>query len=58
MALDKETGKKLWEYDVNASIAQVGPSIEEGLLLVPTGKIQGLSKDENINGSIVALGLP
>ena len=45
LALDKETGEKLWEYNVNAPIAQVGPSIGNGMLFVPTDKIQGQSKD-------------
>ena len=45
LALDKETGEKLWEYDVNALIPQGGPSIGNGMLLVPTDKIQGQSKN-------------
>lgn len=49
LALDKETGEKLWEYNVDAPIGQVGPSIANGMLFVPTGKIQG---------SIIAFGLP
>ncbi len=57
LALDKETGTKLWEFDVNAEIAPVGPSIGDGMLFVPTGKIQGLPKKEAIQGSIVAFGL-
>jgi alcohol dehydrogenase (cytochrome c) len=36
LALDKETGQKLWEYNVNAAIAQVGPSIGNGMLFVPS----------------------
>jgi alcohol dehydrogenase (cytochrome c) len=60
LALDKQTGKKLWEYNVNAPISIVGPSIGNGMLFVPTGKIQGqqakgMPKGE---GSIVAFGLP
>ena len=64
LALDKRTGNKLWEFDVNAPIGQVGPSIGDGMLFVPTGKgkmkddIQGLPKGEKIGGSIVAFGLP
>jgi glucose dehydrogenase len=59
-----QTGNKLWEFDVNAPIRQVGPSIGDGILFVPTGKgkmkntIQGLPKGEKIGGSIVAFGLP
>ena len=60
LALDKQTGKKLWEYNVNAPISIVGPSIGNGMLFVPTGKIQGqqpkgMPKGE---GSIIAFGLP
>jgi outer membrane protein assembly factor BamB len=60
LALDKKTGKRLWEYDVNAPISPVGPSIGSGMLFVPTGKIQGqLSKHTpKAEGSIVAFGLP
>jgi alcohol dehydrogenase (cytochrome c) len=59
LALDKETGQKLWEYNVNAAIAQVGPSIGNGMLFVPTDKIQVQSKDTpRGEGSIVAFGLP
>ena len=57
LALDKETGTKLWEFDVNAEIAPVGPSIGDGMLFIPTGKIQGLPEKEAIRGSIVAFGL-
>ena len=32
LALDKKTGEKLWEYDVNALIPQGGPSIGNGML--------------------------
>lgn len=39
LALDKQTGSKLWEYNVNAPIAPVGPSIANGILFVPTGKL-------------------
>jgi glucose dehydrogenase len=60
LALDKQTGRKLWEYNVSAPIGIVGPSIGNGMLFVPTGKIQaqqakGMPKGE---GSIVAFGLP
>ena len=61
MALDKETGEKLWEYNVDAPIGEVGPSIANGMLFVPTGKIQGQPKDTSLGGgqgSIVAFGLP
>jgi alcohol dehydrogenase (cytochrome c) len=39
LALDKQTGSKLWEFNVNAPIAPVGPSIANGILFVPTGKL-------------------
>lgn len=40
LALDKDTGKKLWEFIVNAPISTVGPSIGDGMLFITTGKIQ------------------
>jgi alcohol dehydrogenase (cytochrome c) len=59
LALDKKTGQKLWEYNVNAQIGQVGPSIGNGLLFVPTDKIQVQSKNmPRGGGSIVAFGIP
>jgi alcohol dehydrogenase (cytochrome c) len=58
LALDKETGKKLWEYNVNAPIGDVGPSVGDGMLFVPTGKIEGLPREELVGGSVVAFGPP
>jgi alcohol dehydrogenase (cytochrome c) len=59
LALDKETGKKLWEYNVNAAIGQVGPSTGNGTLFVPTDKLQTQAKGTSrVGGSIVAFGLP
>ena len=60
LALDKQTGKKLWQYDVNATISEVGPSIGDGMLFVPTGKVQGQQAKALLKagGSIVAFGLP
>jgi alcohol dehydrogenase (cytochrome c) len=59
LALDKETGRKLWEYDVNAQIGQVGPSIGNGMLFVPTDEVRVQSKGTpKAGGSIVAFGLP
>jgi outer membrane protein assembly factor BamB len=58
MALDKKTGEKLWEYDIDAPIAPVGPSIGGGMLFIPTGKVQGMSEKEDAKGSIIAFGLP
>jgi len=48
----------VWEFDLDAPIGAVGPSIGDGMLFVPTGKIQGLSKEDGGGGSIVAFGLP
>ena len=58
LALDKETGDILWDTNVNAPIAPVGPSIGDGMLLVPTGRMQDFPKEGPIQGSIVAFGLP
>jgi len=58
LALNKDTGEMLWEANVNASIGQVGPSIGDGMLFIPTGKIQGQPKEGRVGGSIVALGPP
>jgi alcohol dehydrogenase (cytochrome c) len=58
LALDKETGKKLWEFNVNAPIGDVGPSVGDGMLFVPTGKIEGLPREERVGGSVVAFGPP
>ena len=58
LALNKENGQKIWEYNINAEIGQVGPSIANGLLFVPTEKIRVDSKDSSRHGgSIVAFGL-
>ena len=60
LALDKETGSKLWEYDLQAPIGQVGPSIGDGMLFVPTGKIYNSQHKVSTNGegSLAAFGLP
>lgn len=57
LALDKETGKKLWEFNVNAPISPVGLSIGDGMLFVPTGKIQGSKDSPSVGGSIIAFGI-
>ncbi len=54
MALDADTGSELWEFNVAASVAIGGPSIGNGVLLVPTGDVQ----TTNAGGYIVAFGLP
>jgi hypothetical protein len=59
LALDKETGQKLWEYNVNAEIGSVGASLANGLVFVPIDKIQTQSKNmPRGGGSIVAFGIP
>jgi outer membrane protein assembly factor BamB len=58
LALDKESGRKLWEYNTNAPIGPVGPSIGNGMLFVPTGKVQGMLNEVKHGGSIIAFGLP
>jgi alcohol dehydrogenase (cytochrome c) len=57
MALDSNTGEKLWEYDVRGSISPVGASIGNGMLFVPTDKVNlypNENDDKEIGGSIVA----
>jgi outer membrane protein assembly factor BamB len=56
MALDKNTGQKLWEFYVGAPVAIGGPSIGQGILLVPTGAPNEVPV--NKGGYIVAFGLP
>jgi alcohol dehydrogenase (cytochrome c) len=58
LALDKESGRKLWEYNTNAPIGPVGPSIGDGMLFVPTGKVDGMPNEVKHGGSIIAFGLP
>ncbi len=57
LALDKETEDRLWEFNVNAPIAPVGPSIGDGMLFVSTGRIQGFPREGSVQGSVVAFGL-
>ncbi|WP_292376886.1 PQQ-binding-like beta-propeller repeat protein, partial [Methanosarcina sp. UBA411] len=54
-AYDAETGKELWEFNVGAPIGIGGPSIGDGMLLVPTGNTGEVA---NPGGYIVAFGLP
>lgn len=55
MALDKDTGKTLWQFRVGAPIGVGGPSLGNNMLYVPTGshEIPALKA-----GAIVAFGLP
>jgi alcohol dehydrogenase (cytochrome c) len=55
-ALDKNTGQKLWEFNVGAPIGIGGPSIGNGTLLVTTGSPAEISS--NKGGYIVAFSLP
>jgi alcohol dehydrogenase (cytochrome c) len=54
LALDKDTGKTLWQANLGAPVGIGGPSIGQGLLVVPTGNIQV----PNAGGYVVAFGLP
>jgi alcohol dehydrogenase (cytochrome c) len=56
MALDKDTGETLWEFNVGAPVGIGGPSIGQGLLLVTTGSPNEVPV--NPGGYIVAFGLP
>jgi alcohol dehydrogenase (cytochrome c) len=57
MALDKDTGKTLWQYNVGAPIGIGGPSIgHRGMLFVTTGIPVDISS--NTGGYVVAFGLP
>lgn len=52
IALDKNTGNLLWNFNLGAPPGIGGPSIGQGMLLVPTGLL-----DFTIGGYIVAFGL-
>jgi alcohol dehydrogenase (cytochrome c) len=52
MALDKDTGKILWTFNVGAAVGIGGPSVGNGMLFVPTGVSGGPI------GSLFAFGLP
>ena len=56
-ALDKDTGKKLWDFNVGAPIGVGGPSIGHGMLLVTTGA-PASAGTENKGGDVIAFGLP
>ncbi|MGC2571026.1 MAG: PQQ-binding-like beta-propeller repeat protein [Candidatus Nitrosopolaris sp.] len=55
LALDNDTGKKMWTATVKGSIGVGGASVGGGMLFVPTGKVQSY---KGVGGSIVAFGLP
>ncbi len=54
MALDADTGETLWQFNVGSMVGIGGPSIGNGMLLVPTGGGQ----NNNAGGYIIAFGLP
>ena len=56
LALEANTGKKLWEFNVGTPIGIGGPSIGHGMLFVTTGSPAEISA--NTGGYIVAFGLP
>jgi len=56
MALDKNTGESLWEYDVGVPVGIGGPSLANEYLLVPTGSEDEISS--NTFGKIVAFSVP
>jgi len=54
-AFDAETGNEIWEFNVGAPISIGGPSIGNGVLLVPTGNALEAASP---GGYIVAFELP
>ncbi len=54
LALDADTGKTLWGFNLGAPCGIGGPSIGNGLLLVPTG----IGQIPNDGGYLIAFGLP
>lgn len=54
--LDKDTGQKLWEFNIGTPVGIGGPSIGNGMLFVTTG--QAITVGANTGGAIVAFGLP
>jgi alcohol dehydrogenase (cytochrome c) len=55
LALDSDTGKELWTATVEGPIGVGGASVGDGMLFVPTGKVQSYN---GVGGSIVAFGFP
>jgi outer membrane protein assembly factor BamB len=51
-ALDKDTGNRLWGFNVGEPLGPGGPSIGNGTLFVSTGRLS------DTVGSISAFGLP
>jgi alcohol dehydrogenase (cytochrome c) len=55
LALNSGTGKEMWNATVPGPIGVGGASMGNGMLFVPTGKVQSY---KGVGGSIVAFGLP
>lgn len=55
-ALDKNTGKKLWDFNVGAPVGVGGPSIGHGMLFVTTGAPRPVPG--NKGGDVIAFDLP
>lgn len=55
MALDVDTGKKLWEFHVGSPLGTGGPSLGHGMLFVTTGNPVSTP---NKGGDIVAFEFP
>jgi hypothetical protein len=55
LALDSNTGKEMWMAAVKGPIGVGRASVGDGMLFVPTGKVQSY---KGVGGSIVAFGLP
>ena len=55
-AIDKDTGKKIWELNIGTPIGAGGPSVGNGMLFVTTG--QTFTIGSNSGGGIIAFGLP
>ncbi len=54
LALDAENGRTLWGFNLGAPVGIGGPSIGNGMLMVPTG----IGQVPNDGGYLVAFGLP
>ena len=55
-ALDKDTGKQLWQFTIGTPPGIGGPSTGNGMLFVTTG--QTFTIGANSGGGIIAFGLP
>jgi outer membrane protein assembly factor BamB len=56
MALDKDTGKKIWEFNIGAPVGIGEPSIGHEMLFVTSGFPSGILS--NKGGDIIAFRLP